>query len=515
MALENEGKQIKFIYFWSLLHLPHLPRRHILIFIPALQLSQLFISSLLIFDNPYHSTPYWYASITPYSSSNITTMSLSSSFVKPWLPKREQPSLLLTRAQLVDPVEGKVHPNASVHISHGVIQAVSIDGSKPITVPEDTMTVDLEGRYLCPGLIDAHVHISAVPGEMDFRHIMAMPESECLLRMTYVCRDMLYRGFTSVRDCGGAPGALKQACNEWLVVGPRLFISGHAISQTGGHGDFRHSHDYSHCSSDFVSGLGRVCDGVPACLAVARDELRRGADFIKIMGSGGVVSPTDRLENHQFSPEEIRAMVGVANNAHTYVTCHAYSPESIRIAIENGVRGIEHGNLLDRGTALLMAEKGCYLTPTLVTYFSMGDPAVAHFLPAGSGAKNTAVMNMGFDALRIAQECGVTMCYGSDLLGPLGKYQSGEFGLRAKVLSPLEILRSATVNPAKMMNQPRLGQIKAGFFADLLVVKSNPLEDITVFERSETELLLIIKDGRVCRSSFASLTGLLDTTHRL
>lgn len=444
-------------------------------------------------------------------------MPVSKQFVKPWLPKSEAPSILFTNAHIVDPVDGKVYPSASLHISQGVISAISWN-NEPILAPENTVTIDLNGKYICPGLIDAHVHISAVPGEMDFRHIMAMPESESLLRMTYVCRDMLYRGFTTVRDCGGTPGVLKEACEEWLIPGPRLFISGHALSQTGGHGDFRHRHDHNtphYCSSDFVSGLGRVCDGVPACIAVARDELRSGADFIKIMGSGGVVSPTDALENNQFSPEEIQAMVMVAKNARTYVTCHAYSPESIRIAVENGVKGIEHGNLLDKETAELMAEKGCYLTPTLVTYFSMGEPAVSHFLPPESQTKNLDVMNMGMEALRIAKEAGVTMCYGSDLLGPLGTYQTREFGLRSKVLSALDILQSATINPAKMMNQPRLGQVKVGFYADLLVLNSNPLEDITVFERGNNEIALVIKDGRVCRSTITPLEGLLDRIHQL
>lgn len=445
-------------------------------------------------------------------------MSTSKNFVKPWLPKCESPSILFENVHIVDPVEGKIHASASLHISHGIIKAISLDNEQHIMVPRNTVTIDMEGRYVCPGLIDAHVHISAVPGEMDFRHIMAMPESESLLRMSYVCRDMLYRGFTTVRDCGGAPGVLKEACEEWLIPGPRIFISGHALSQTGGHGDFRHRHGHTamnHCSSDFVSGLGRVCDGVPACIAVARDELRSGADFIKIMGSGGVVSPTDRLENNQFSPEEIRAMVMVAKNANTYVTCHAYSPESIRIAIENGVRGIEHGNLLDKKTAKLMVEKDCYLTPTLVTYFSMGQPAVSHFLPPDSQTKNLEVMNMGMEALRIAKEAGVTICYGSDLLGPLGTYQSREFGLRSKVLSALDILQSATINPARMMNQSRLGQVKVGFLADLLFLNSNPLEDITVFERENTEIVLVIKDGRVCRSAIPSLEGLLDRIQQI
>ncbi|KAF5855390.1 hypothetical protein ETB97_009329 [Aspergillus alliaceus] len=441
-------------------------------------------------------------------------MSVSANFLKPWLPKKESPSILLSNAQLIDPVEGKVHSNVSVHVSEGVIKGVSLDNAL-LNVPKSTTNIDLEGRYICPGLIDSHVHISAVPGEMDFRLVTSTPESIGLLRMVGVVRDMLWRGFTSARDCGGAPSSLKEACEEWLVPGPRLFISGHALSQTGGHGDFRAKHDHHLCTSGFVSGIGRVCDGVPACLAVARDELRSGADFIKIMGSGGVISPTDYLEHHQFSPEEIRAIVRCATNNKTYVTCHAYSPESIQIAIENGVQGIEHGNLIDPPTAKLMAEKGVYMTPTLVTYHAMGDAAVSGFLPPDSAEKNVRVLEMGLGALKLAKEHGVTLCYGSDLLGPLGQYQSREFGIRAQVLTPLDILRSATINPARMMKQPKLGQVKEGFFADLLVLDHNPLEDITVLERWETEIRLVIKDGRVCRSSIDGLTGLLDEYKKL
>ena len=386
---------------------------------------------------------------------------MSENFVKPWLPKSPIPRLLFTNANVIDTVNGIAYANSSVLLELGKISKVAHDGDK-IETAEDIQNIDLLGKYVCPGLIDSHVHIAAVPGTTDLSQVIATPEQEALLRMTFVCRDMLSRGFTTVRDCGGAPYALKQACESWLVPGPRLFISGHALSQTGGHGDFRSAHDRSNCAAGFVSGLGRLCDGVPECMRVARDELRRGADFLKIMAGGGVASPTDRLLDKQFSPEEIHAMVMVADNAHTYVTCHAYTPESIYIAVENGVKGVEHGNLLDRRTAKLMAERNCFLTPTLVTYQTLADARLPQFLPPDSRSKNEKVLATGLEALKIAKEENVIMCYGSDLLGPLGAYQLQEFGIRSKVLTPHDILQSATVNPAKMLGQESLGRIEHG-----------------------------------------------------
>lgn len=440
-------------------------------------------------------------------------MSISEAFIKPWLPTTCPRSYLFTEANLVDPVEGKIHRNASIYISGGHIISVAYEDD--ISVPADVQKIDLRGKYLCPGLTDAHVHISATPGEIDFNSVMSTPEQQSMLRMTFVCRDMLRRGFTIARDCGGAPYALKQACEEWLIAGPRLFIAGHALSQTGGHGDFRSAHDHRECVSGFVSGLGRVCDGVPECLRVARDELRRGADFIKIMAGGGVVSPTDKLLNLQYSPDEIQALVRVATNGKTYATCHAYTPEAIKIAIENGVKGIEHGNMVDRETADIMAAKGVYLTPTLVTYHTLADPSLPKFLTEDSAQKNIEVLNAGFQSLQIAKAAGVTMCYGSDLLGPLGQYQCREFGLRSKVLPAVDILQSATINPARMMGLKKAGRIQEGFWADLIVLKSNPLENITVLERYESELLAVVKGGRFCHSKLPNVTGILDDFAKL
>jgi len=173
-------------------------------------------------------------------------------------------------------------------------------------------------------------------------------------------------------------------------------------------------------------------------------------------------------------------------------------------------------SMFDRETADLMAEKGVYLTPTLVTYHTLAGPSLPKFLTADSAQKNVEVLNVGLRSLQIAKEAGVTMCYASDLLGPLGAYQCREFGLRSTVLPAIDILRSATINAARMMGiQDKAGQIRAGFWADLIVLQSNPLEDITVLERHETELLAVVKGGRVCQSKLSRVTGILDDFAKL
>lgn len=231
-------------------------------------------------------------------------------------------------------------------------------------------------------VIDCHVHLATPPGEDGLKDTMNQDPDTALLRQPYLAHEILKRGFTTIRDCGGAGLDIKQALAEGLFPGPRLFTSGHGISQTGGHGDLRSSKDTEYaCCGGNTHGLGRIADGVEQCLHAAREELRQGADFIKIMVSGGVVSPTDRLKNLQYTVDEIRAFIQVAKDSGTYVTAHAYTPSAIRNAVENGVLGIEHGNLIDGPTAKLMAEKGAFLTPTLVTYATMASSQFGSFLP--------------------------------------------------------------------------------------------------------------------------------------
>ncbi|KAF2138278.1 uncharacterized protein K452DRAFT_91402 [Aplosporella prunicola CBS 121167] len=421
--------------------------------------------------------------------------------IKPWkLPPPK--TYVFKNANVIHPVDGSIDLNTTIKISSGLIESVSRE--LPSSGLDADVTVDLRGKYVCPGLIDAHVHVSAVPGEKDLGRCIGMDPAVSMTRQPFVCEQMLRRGFTTIRDCGGASLALKEAIRDDVFPGPRLFIANHALSQTGGHGDLRSSHDHSECCGGHITGIGVLCDGVPECIKAAREQLRTGADFIKIMGGGGVASPTDRLENTQFTAEEIRAVCEVARSYNTWVTAHAYTPQAIRHAIDNGVRGIEHGNFIDRETAKYMAEKGVYLTPTLIAYEAMS--RFPGFLPAESEVKNREVLGRGLSALELAWEAGVKMCYGSDLLGPLGVEQTKEFGLRARVLSKVQVLQSATVNAAEMLGQAEtLGQIKAGYAADVLVLNANPLEAMEVLDRPEEHVLAVLKEGRVRVSRWSAL----------
>ena len=390
------------------------------------------------------------------------------------------------------------------------LQALPSPGDEALawTQGQNITIINLDGKYVIPGLIDCHVHLATPPGENGLKDTLNQDPNTALLRQPYLARQMLKRGFTSVRDCGGAGLAIKEALDEGLFPGPRLFISGHGISQTGGHGDIRGSKDEEFaCCGGNVKGLGRIADGVDQCLHAAREELRQGADFIKIMVSGGVVSPTDRLTSLQYTPEEIRAFTKVAADSGTYVTAHAYTPAAIQNAVSNGVMGIEHGNLIDEPTAKLMAERGAFLTSTLVTYATMASKEFGSFLPPSIAAKNLQVLDAGIRSVQIADAAGVTMCYGTDLLGPLQVKQTGEFTLRKKAgLSALKILQSATVNAARMLRrEDQLGRLKEGFAADMLILNQNPLEDIEVLDRPERHLLAVVKEGRVVESRWSKM----------
>lgn len=429
---------------------------------------------------------------------------VSEAAIKPW-SRPALKSYIFHNANVVDVAAGSIRESVTVKVQDGTITSIEPSQASAPTDPESTV-IDCTGKYLCPGLIDAHVHLLAVPGFNDLSAAFGNPESVSLLRQPYVCAQMLHRGFTSIRDCGGAHAAIREAIEDGVFPGPRLFLSGHALSQSGGHADFRRQHDHSACCGGVTTGLGRVCNGVPQCMQAVREEIRCGADFIKIMGSGGVSSPTDKIDHLQFTGEEIRAMVQCARNAGTYVTAHAYTAEAIRHCLDNGVRGIEHGNFLDRDTAALMVEKGAYLTPTLVTYEQMASPRWAGYLPPESQSKNTEVLDAGLRALRTAADAGVTICFGTDLLGPLGAAQSHEFAIRAGVLPSLEVLRSATMNPARMFGrEASLGQLREGFVADILVLAANPLEDVTILDRPEQYVRAVMKEGRIYKSRTADI----------
>jgi imidazolonepropionase-like amidohydrolase len=356
--------------------------------------------------------------------------------------------------------------------------------------------IDLQGRTLMPGLIDAHVHALAVDVPLD--RLSDRPVTLMTLQAARILEGMLQRGFTTIRDAAGADGGLAEAVEQGLVRGPRIFPSGMALSQTGGHGDVRprtQSVETCACCSGGLAG-SRIADGVAECRRAARDELRKGATQIKIMSSGGVASPYDPIWNLQYSEEEVRAIVEEARAWHTYVMAHAYSPEAIRRSIDFGVRSIEHANLIDRATAEHVAGADAFVVPTLVTY----DALHRHGRELGFaevGMKKLAeVREAGLRSLELLKAAGVKIGYGTDLLGPMHRYQSREFVIRAEAMSPYEIIRSATTVNAELLNRTgELGVIAPGARADLITVDGDPLADISLLDGQGDHLTHIMKDG--------------------
>ncbi|WP_338690090.1 amidohydrolase family protein [Bradyrhizobium sp. 26S5] len=404
-------------------------------------------------------------------------------------------TILFKNAALLDPLRPDLLEGHHVLVEDRLIKEVS---DRPIEAAADRV-IDLRGKTLMPGLIDLHVHAVAV--ELDLSQQARMANVLVTLRSTMLLRGMLKRGFTTVRDAGGAGYALKQAIDTGLTDGPRLFVSGRALSQTGGHGDGRARSDYLNdptCSCCVrVGAIARVVDGVDAVRKAVREELQMGADQIKIMASGGVASPTDPIGAFGYCEDEIRAIVAEARARHTYVLAHAYTAEAIERAVRCGVRTIEHGNLVDLPTARLMAEQGAYAVPTLVTYEALATEGAKYGLPAASVAKVADVRDAGLRSLAIYREAGVRMGYGSDLLGPSQRLQSDEFRIRAEVLGAQAVIESATIVGAEVLGMTgKLGRIVPEAFADLLVVEGNPLRDVACLLGQGEHIPLVMKAGK-------------------
>ena len=409
-------------------------------------------------------------------------------------------TLLFKNAVVIDGTSAEARPGHFVLVEGNTIRAVS---AMPIAAPSASV-IDLKGRTLMPGLIDCHVHVVATMANL--ARNAAMPTSFQALKSVAVMDGMLKRGFTSVRDASGADYGLKLAVEEGLFRGPRLFIAGKSLSQTGGHGDLRGRFDdreFCLCHAR-IGLLARVADGVDAVRKAVREEIKAGADFIKIMASGGVASPTDPIDWLGYSRDEVLAIVEETGNSKTYVAAHAYTAEAIARAVELGVRTIEHGNLIDAPTAALMAKKGAYVVPTLVTYDALANEGASLGLPPESVAKIENVRGAGLRSLEIFRQAGVKMAFGTDLLGEMHRHQSTEFAIRAQVLPAHEIIASATTIAAEVLRmEGKLGVVAPGALADLLVIDGNPLTDISVLTGQGERIAAILKDGVFVKNTLA------------
>ena len=395
-------------------------------------------------------------------------------------------NLFIANARYLDVITGS-YIDADIKVTNGKIEQIGTD-LKPDAHPQ----FNASGKYVLPGLIDCHVHTTAVTADLS-----ALSE----LSPTYVAFGaarlmgaMLDRGFTTVRDTGGADYGIHDAQEEGILRGPKVFFAGKALTQTGGHGDSRsrgrNVHDASYC----CAGMGRIADGEDAVRQAARDELRKGAHHIKIMAGGGVASPTDRIDSTQYSLVEIEAAVEEAAAANRYVTAHAYTGRAINRALKAGVRGIEHGNLLDDESIELFKEHSAYLTMNLVTYWALQEEGRTFGLSQANWEKVAAVLDGGLVAMRKAYENGVNLAYGTDLLGGMQRHQAKEFAIRAEIMPVIDVIRSATLTASKLIQREgQLGVIATGAAGDLIITDEDPIKDITVL--AESRLNAVIQDG--------------------
>lgn len=409
--------------------------------------------------------------------------------------------ILFRNFSLLDPRWDEARGGYEVLVDGGIIKEVS---DKPIAAPE-ARVVDGGKRTLMPGLIDCHVHVFLT--EVNIRNLESIPLTLLTAKSAELMRGMIGRGFTTVRDTGGADWGIKTAVESGLIPGPRLFISAKAIGPTGGHSDSRRRTDYQPASCGCCNGMVyvmAVADGADGVRKCVREQMRQGADQIKIMCSGGVASPYDPLDSLQFSEAEIAAATDEARNFGRYVLAHAYTPEAITRAMNNGVRTIEHGNLIDDKSARLIQSKGGYMIANLVTYFSMKERAAQFGMTADMLAKNDIVLEGALRSLEICKAAGVKVGYGTDLLGALQVDQSLEFIHRAKVLRPIEIIRQATLVGAEIVQQEgKLGVVEPGAHADLIAVDGDPLANLELFLGEGRHLPMIMKAGKFHKNALS------------
>ena len=410
-------------------------------------------------------------------------------------------TLLFKNARIFDGTSAECAEGMNVLVSDGVIREIS---AGPVNSP-NAQVLDVGGRTLMPGLIDAHCH--AIASHVSVMKVESHGESYRAAHAVRMLGHALDCGFTTVRDVGGGSYSLASAIADGLIRAPRYLYSGRVLGMTGGHGDIRPIDErprYGEMCGCHVNSFGVVADGVDACLRATREELRQGAHCIKIMGSGGVASPTDPIWMNQYREDEIRAIVNECAERRSYVASHCHPASAVRRCVEFGVRSIEHGTLIDEETAKFVASRGAYIVPTMAVIFALIEMGKQLGFPAVSQEKAEYAFKHAVSGMDLMRKAGVKICYGTDLLGVTYTQQCREFTLRSEVFSPVEILRQATSIPAEMMlMKGQIGCVAPGALADLIVVDGDPTKDISLLAADGRKLTTIVRGGEVIRNALS------------
>ena len=417
--------------------------------------------------------------------------------------------VLFTNVNVFDGVSDQLQNSMNVLVEGNLIAEVS---ESSISAAGATV-IDGGGRTLMPGLSDAHAHITMVRDPLTLMNDLHWAYTGALIARE--AERMLLRGFTTIRDLGGPSYGIAQAIDAGEVPGPRIFPSGQLIGQTSGHGDFRsyndpHPRDRASRSNSELQ-WSFLADGADEVRVRAREVLRLGATQIKVMVGGGASSPYDPLDVTLYTVEEIRAAVEAAEGFGTYVTVHSYHDESVRNALEAGVKSIDHGTLITSGETMeMMNEMGAIYTPQAFI-FSPTEEQIAAADPA-TVAKGAPLRENLDTSMRLARDHGVKIGFGVDSFGSaeLLAFQNLEFGRRLRWFSSVEILRQATSVNAELFalsgarspyQEGPLGVVQVGAYADLLLVEGDPTQDVTILEDYENNLRIIMKDGVIYKNT--------------
>jgi imidazolonepropionase-like amidohydrolase len=408
------------------------------------------------------------------------------------------PALVLTNARIIDCTGSGPIECGAVVVEGNLIKEV-VSGA-PGALPPAATVIDCRGMTLLPGLIDAHVHIGSVDAtftEQQRRNFTSVLVIKSVMNL----KESLDQGFTAVRDVGGADAGFKQAIAEGLIAGPRLYVCGRIISQTGGHADGRLPTETYRPVEHMAGTMSGVYDGVDAVRLAAREQIRQGVDHLKVMAGGGAMSPADEIDTAQYSIDELKAVVFEAENAGKYVSAHCYSDRSITNALVSGIRTIEHGNLMTARAAEALLNAGAYLVPTIVTYERLSAMGRDFGVNENNIRKIDQALEKAYESLSISHQAGVKIGSGSDLLGPMQIYKAGELECQARVMGPMGALVAATRTNAEIIRQEkRLGTIECGKLADLILVDGDPLADISILQQYQEKIVLIVQDGRIYKN---------------